>query len=316
MGSAYATRIYLKRFAWLSIAAAISTIALKTIAYVLTGSVGLLSDALESIVNLVGGIMALSMLSVAARPADKDHAFGHSKAEYFSSSVEGILIIIAAVSISYTAVQRIIYPRALEQVGWGLIVSTSASLINLGTALVLAKAAKKYDSITLKANSKHLLTDVWTSAGVIAGIGAVGLSGWNILDPLIAITVAINIVVTGVGIIRQSIAGLMDSAWSANELELLDKVLEPFLAQGVKIHAIRTRLAGARRFVSFHVLVPGHWTVDEGHHLLELIEEAVTRAIPNANVTTHLEPINDPASWNDVDLDRDDGRGVETDKPQ
>lgn len=249
--------------------------------------------------------MALSMLSVAARPADKEHAFGHSKAEYFSSSIEGILIIIAAGSISYTAIQRIISPRELEQVGLGLIVSTSASLINLGTALVLAKAAKKYDSITLRANSKHLLTDVWTSVGVILGIGAVGITGWNILDPLIAIAVAINIVVTGVGIIRQSIAGLMDSAWSVDEQEQLDKVLEPFMAKGVKIHAVRTRLAGARRFVSFHVLVPGQWTVDKGHHLLEQIEEAVTHAIPNANVTTHLEPINDPASWNDINLDRD-----------
>jgi len=316
MGSSFSTRSFLKRFAWLSIAAAISTIALKTIAYLITGSVGLLSDALESIVNLVGGIMALSMLSVAARPADKEHAFGHSKAEYFSSSIEGMLIIIAAASISYTAIQRIIFPRALEQVGLGLIVSTSASLINLGTALVLAKTAKKYDSITLKANSQHLLTDVWTSAGVIAGIGAVGLTGWNILDPLIAIAVAINIVVTGVGIIRQSIAGLMDSAWSASEQDQLERILDPFLTEGVKIHAIRTRLAGARRFVSFHVLVPGHWTVDKGHHLLEQIEAEVIRVIPNANVTTHLEPINDPASWNDVDLDRDESNGIESDKPK
>lgn len=304
MTTARKSRDFLTRFAWVSIAAAVATIILKTVAYLLTGSVGLLSDALESIVNLVGGIMALSMLTVAAQPEDDEHAYGHSKAEYFSSTVEGLLIIIAAISIAYTAVQRIISPRELEQIGWGLIVSTLASGINLAVALIILKAARQYDSITLKANANHLLTDVWTSAGVIVGVGAVALSGWNLLDPLIAIAVAINIIRTGVSILGQSVSGLMDSAWPADEQKNLNTILEPFSKKGVQFHAIRTRVAGARRFVSFHVLVPGHWTVDKGHHLLEEIEETIYRKIPNVNVITHLEPINDPASMNDLHLDR------------
>lgn len=297
-------RSFLTRFAWLSIAAAIVTIALKTIAYLLTGSVGLLSDALESIVNLVGAIVALVMLTIAARPADEDHAYGHGKAEYFSSGVEGTLILIAAVSIGVAAGQRLMSPKPLEQIGMGLIVSVAASLVNLSVALILLKAGKRHSSVTLKANAHHLLTDVWTSAGVLIGVGAVALTGWQRLDPVVAFIVAGNIVWSGVRIVRESMLGLMDTALPAEELETVQKVLDPYIHDGVECHAIRTRRAGARRFVSLHVLVPGMWTVERGHHLLECIEADIRNALPNINVFTHLESLHDPASYEDVDLDR------------
>ncbi len=297
-------RSFLTRFAWLSIAAAIVTIALKTIAYLLTDSVGLLSDALESIVNLVGAIVALVMLTIAARPADEDHAYGHSKAEYFSSGVEGTLILIAAISIGVAAGQRLISPKPLEQIGSGMIVSVAASLVNLIVALVLLKAGKRHHSITLKANAHHLLTDVWTSAGVLAGVGAVALTGWERLDPVVAFIVAGNIVWSGVRIVRESMHGLMDTALPAEELDTVQKALEPYIHDGVECHAIRTRQAGARRFVSLHVLVPGMWTVDRGHQLMECIEADIRNSLPNVSVFTHLESLHDPASYEDIDLDR------------
>jgi cation diffusion facilitator family transporter len=297
-------RLFLTRFAWLSIAAAIVTIALKTIAYLLTGSVGLLSDAMESIVNLVGAIMALAMLTIAARPADEDHAYGHSKAEYFSSGVEGTLILIAAVSIGVAAGRRLIAPKPLEQIGLGLIVSVGASLVNLFVALILLKAGKRHHSITLKANAHHLLTDVWTSAGVLAGVGAVALTGWERLDPVVAFIVAGNIVWSGVRIMRESMLGLMDTALPAEEQEAVMKALQPYIHDGVECHAIRTRQAGSRRFVSLHVLVPGMWTVDRGHKLLECIEADIRSVLPNVSVFTHLESLHDPASYEDLHLDR------------
>ena len=247
----------LTRFAWLSIAAAILTIALKTIAYLLTGSVGLLSDALESLVNLAGALMALAMLTIAVRPADDEHAYGHSKAEYFSSGVEGTLILIAAISIGVAAFQRLITPKPLEQVGLGLAVSIVASLVNLSVALVLFRASKRHNSITLNANAQHLMTDVWTSAGVLVGVGAVALTGWERLDPIVAFIVAGNIIWSGVRIVRTSVLGLMDTALPAEELSTIQRVLEGYRQDGVEYHALRTRQAGTRRFVSFHVLVPG-----------------------------------------------------------
>lgn len=297
-------RKFLKRFAWLSVAAAIFTIAFKTAAYLLTDSVGLLSDAMESIVNLIGAIMALSMLSVAAKPADDEHAYGYSKAEYFSSGVEGTLILIAAISIGVFAVMRIISPKPLEQIGLGLVVSAIASIVNFLAALILFRAGKQHDSITLEANARHLMTDVWTSAGVIIGVGAVALSGWQLLDPLIALAVSINIIWTGVQIIRKSALGLLDRALPAGDQSALQKVLHPYKESGIQFHAIRTRVAGARKFISFHVLVPGDWSVDRGHHLLENIESDIRKVLPNANVFTHLESLSDPSSWDDVDLDR------------
>ena len=297
-------RAFLTRYAWLSIGAAVLTIGMKTAAYFLTGSVGLLSDALESVVNLAGALMALAMLTIAARPADEDHAYGHTKAEYFSSGFEGALILVAAVLIAVTAIRRLITPEPLEQVGLGLIVSIAASLINLGVALVLLPAAKRYHSITLEADARHLLADVWTSAGVIIGVALVAITGWLRLDPLIALLVAANIVLTGTRIVRKSIRGLMDIAIPAEEQDTLRKVLEPYEQSGVQFHALRTRQSASRRFVSFHVLVPGNWSVQKGHQLLERIEGDIRNAIPEVTVFTHLEPINDPASWDDVSLDR------------
>ena len=296
----------LTRFAWLSIGAALATMALKTLAYYLTGSVGLLSDAMESLVNLAGALMALSMLTVAARPADEDHPYGHGKAEYFSAGVEGTLILVAAASIAYAAVQRLLHPRALEQLGLGLAVSVVASLVNLVVALILLKAARAHRSATLSANAHHLLTDVWTSVGVLVGVGAVALTGWQSLDPLVAIAVAANIVWTGTRIVRDSVYGLMDAALPLTELELLKKLLDRYGGEGVHYHALRTRQSGARRFVSLHVLVPGEWSVQHGHDTLERIEADIRRALPPVTVFTHLEPIGDPAAMNDLDLHRDE----------
>jgi cation diffusion facilitator family transporter len=294
----------LTRYAWLSIAAAVLTIGMKTAAYLLTGSVGLLSDALESVVNLAGALMALAMLTIAARPADEEHAYGHSKAEYFSSGFEGALILVAAVMISVTAIRRLITPELLEQVGLGLIVSIAASLINLGVALVILPAAKRYNSITLEADARHLLTDVWTSVGVIVGVALAAITGWLRLDPIVALLVAANILWTGIRIVRKSVQGLMDIAIPVEEQNTLRRVLEPYEQTGVQFHALRTRQSASRRFVSFHVLVPGNWSVHQGHQLLERIEADIRNAIPEVTVFTHLESLEDPASWNDVALDR------------
>ncbi len=304
MTSNILNRSSLTRFAWLSIGAALVTIALKTIAYFLTGSVGLLSDALESVVNLVGALIALAMLTIAARPADEDHAYGHSKAEYFSSGAEGMLILVAAVSIIISAAPRLIAPKPLEQVGIGLGVSVAASLVNLGVARALLRAGKVHNSITLEADAHHLMTDVWTSVGVLAGVGMVALTGWEILDPIVAFVVAGNIIWTGVRIVRSSALGLMDTSLAVPEQNKLKGVLEKNMKDEVQYHALRTRQSGSRQFISFHVLVPGEWTVERGHRLLEAIEADIRKALPNATVFTHLEPLNDPASWEDTTLDR------------
>ncbi len=303
-------RAFLTRFAWLSMAAAALTIILKAIAYFLTGSVGLLSDALESFVNLAGALMALAMLTIAARPADEDHAYVHSKAEYFSSGVEGTLILVAAASIAFAAIQRFITPQPLEQVGLGVGVSVVASLVNLGVALVLRRAGKQYQSITLEANAHHLLTDVWTSAGVLLGVAAVALTGWQQLDPIVALLVAANIIWAGIRIVRQSVLGLMDTSLPPDELQQIEAAFAPYLARGLEFHALRTRQSGARRFVSFHVLVPGHWTVQEGHEILEQIEADVRQTLPHVTAFTHLESLNDPASWEDISLDRVEKKNV------
>jgi cation diffusion facilitator family transporter len=298
------SRSSLKRFAWLSIAAALVAIGLKMTAYLLTDSVGLLSDAMESLVNLATALMALAMLSVAARPADEEHAYGHGKAEYFASGVEGTLILIAAIVISISAIQRLITPKALEEIGVGLLVSLSASGVNLVVALILLNAGKNNNSVTLEANARHLLTDVWTSAGIVAGVGAVALTGWVQLDPIIALVVAGNIVRTGIRIVQQSALGLMDTALPTEIQDSLRKILDGYTRTGIEYHALRTRQAGARCFVSLHVLVPGEWTVHRGHSLLEQIEADIRRALPNVTVFTHLESLDDPASYDDVTLDR------------
>jgi cation diffusion facilitator family transporter len=294
----------LGRFAWLSIAAAVATIALKMTAWRLTGSVGLLSDALESLVNLVAAIMTLLMLNVAARPPDDEHAYGHGKAEYFASGAEGALILLAAAGIGWTAFGRLLSPQPIEQVGLGVLVSCAASLVNLGVSRVLMTAGRRYHSIALEADAHHLMTDVWTSAGVLFAIGLVAVTGWTILDPIIALVVAAQIVWTGIKLLRRSALGLLDTALAAPEQAAVRAVLARHEGPEVHFHAVRTRMAGARRFVSMHVLVPGGWTVQRGHDLLETIEAEVRGAIPHATVFTHLEALEDPASWQDEGLDR------------
>lgn len=298
------SRSHLTRFAWLSIAAAFATIGLKGTAYFLTGSVGLLSDALESLVNLAGAGLALGMLTLAAAPPDEEHAYGHSKAEYFSSGVEGALILLAAVSIAVAAIFRLFNPRPLEAIGLGLSVSVLASLINFGVAWVLLRAGKRYNSVSLEADAQHLMTDVWTSVAVLAAVGLVAITGWTILDPVSALLVAANITRTAFGIVRKSALGLLDTALPPEELARLKAALAQYESQGIQFHAVRTRQSGARRFVSMHVLVPGDWTVQKGHRLLERIEAGVRAALENVTVLTHLESLQDKASFEDQSLDR------------
>lgn len=294
-------RTSLVRFAWLSIAAACVTITLKVAAYLLSGSIGLLSDALESGVNLIAAIVALGALAVAARPPDQQHHFGHEKAEYFSSGVEGALILVAACSIVYTSVQRLLNLQPLEQVGVGLVASTAASAVNFVVARILLQAGRSYHSITLEADSQHLMTDVWTSVGVIVGVAAVAITGWLWLDPIIALLVGLNIVRSGWQLIRRSIQGLMDSAIAPDEQAKIEAILNTFQDEGVEWHQLQTRQSGARRFITLHVLVPGEWSVRTGHDLIERLEQEIGQAIPEAIITTHLEPIpgttpgNDPA---------------------
>jgi cation diffusion facilitator family transporter len=294
----------LSRYAWLSIATAIATILLKGVAWWITGSVGLLSDALESFVNLAGALMALAMLSLAAQPPDDNHAYGHGKAEYFSSAFEGFLIALAAAMIAWKAIERLLAPQPLEAVGVGLAVSVAASLLNLATARTLMSVGRKYRSITLEADAHHLMTDVITSVGVIVGVGLVWFTGWLWLDPAIALAVAANILWTGWHLMRRSTAGLMDVALPADELQAIATALDRYRGQGLDFHALRTRQAGTRGFVSLHVLVPGDWTVQQGHDWCERIEADIRAAVPHAHVTTHLEPREDPVSHADALLDR------------
>ncbi len=295
----------LRRYIYLSIGAAVLTIGLKSAAYLLTGSIGLLSDAMESLVNLVAALLALFLLTIAERPPDEDHAYGHTKAEYFSSAAEGALILLAAYSIGAAAFGRILTPQPLENVGIGLVVSLAASAINFGVARVLLRAGRQHNSITLEADGHHLMTDVWTSAGVVAGIIAVALSGWLILDPLIALAVAANIVWSGVQLMRRSALGLLDSAIPQAERDQIGEIMARYAPQGVQFHSLRTRQAGQRRFLSTHVLVPGKWTVQRGHNLLEQIERDIRQTLPGpTTILTHLEPIEDPVSMEDMAIDR------------
>jgi len=298
-------RASLTRFAWLSIGAALATITLKVSAYFLTGSVGLLSDAIESLVNLAGAIMALVMLSIAARPADESHVYGHSKAEYFASLLEGSLILAAAAWIIVTAVNRLLHPQELQDLGIGLVVSAAASLINFTVARILMNQGRKQNSITLEADAQHLMTDVWTSAGVIAGVAIAGLTGWTVIDPILAIAVALNILWTGFELIRRSVQGLMDAALPAEEQGRIEDVMKIYRKKGVNFHALLTRQAAARRFISVHMLVPGEWTVHDAHHMAEDFEADVRTALGGVvTVITHLEPVEDEISMEDIYLDR------------
>ena len=294
-----------ERFAWLSAVAALATIALKTLAWWLTGSVGLLSDALESFVNLAAALLAVSMLRLAAAPPDEGHQFGHSKAEYFSAGIEGALIVLAAAGIFATALPRLIQPLPLETPILGLGISAAATAINLAMALTLRRAGRRHDSITLEADARHLMTDVWTSIGVITGVALVVATGWLLLDPLVALAVAAYIIWTGVDLMRRSVSGLLDAAISRDEQNAIGRLFTEYSRRhGISFHALRTRQAGARRFVAFHVLVPDAWSVAQAHRLCEEIEARVRSMVPHAAVDTHIEPISDPASYEDRSLDR------------
>lgn len=294
----------LLRFAALSVVAALVTIGLKGGAYLLTGSIGLLSDALESFVNLIAAVVALFALSVAARPADEEHAYGHTKAEYFSSGFEGALILVAAASIVVAAGRRLIDPRPIAEPALGLAIIAVAAAINLGVARVLLRAGRHHESIALEADAQHLMADVWTSLGVIVGVGAAAFTGWHRLDAIVAIAVALNVLYSGFRLVRRSMLGLLDTSLPEETLARIKSILESHGDSGVRYHALRTRQAGARRFISCHILVPGGWTVQRGHDLLEEIEERIREAVPRSVVDTHLEPIEDPVSWEDTRLER------------
>ncbi len=294
----------LTHYAWLSIAAALTTLFLKMASYWLTGSVGLLSDALESLVNLTAAIIALVSLTVSARPADEEHAYGHTKVEYFSSGIEGALILVAAACIGWSAALHLVHPHPLEKLSAGLVIAIVASVINLVVARILFRAARRAHSVTLEADACHLMTDVWTSVAVISGVFMVSLTGWFWLDPLLGLAVAAHIVITGVKLVRNSMMGLMDTGLPPEELVLIRQILEKYAGGGVQYHALRTRVAGAWRFMSVHLLVPGDWTVAHGHDVAEQIEQELRAKVLRLTVTTHLEPVEDPASWDDVELER------------
>jgi len=295
----------LQRFAWLSVAASLVTIGLKTWAWQLTGSVGLLSDALESLVNLAAALLALSMLRLAASPPDAQHHYGFSKAEYFSAGIEGALIVVAAGGILATALPRLFHPQALDAPLLGLGINMIATGVNLGTAMVLLRAGKQHHSIALEADGRHLMTDVLTSAGVVVGVGLVYATGWLALDPLVALAVGAHIVFTGWGLMRGSVSGLLDVAIPHADLSEIHKLFSEYSKRyGVSFHALRTRQAGARRFVTFHLLVPDAWSVKQAHQLSEEIESRIRALVPQASLLTHIEPISDPASYDDQELDR------------
>ncbi len=294
----------LPRYAWLSVAAAVLTIALKLLAWRLTGSVGLLSDAMESLVNLVAALATLGAVLIAARPPDEDHAFGHDKVEYFAAGFEGALILAVAGAIVWSAVPRLLSPPPLADLGPGLALSTLASLINLGVGRLLIVKGRSSGSPALKAEGHHLMTDVWTSAGVLLGLTLVWLTGWNFLDPLMALVVAGIILFMGVRLLRSAVHGLLDRALPEASLEAVREVLHRYEGEQVRFHALRTRASGARQFVAIHVLVPDEWTVRRGHDLLERIESDLRAVLPAGHIFTHLEPLNDPASWEDQALDR------------
>jgi cation diffusion facilitator family transporter len=297
----------LRKFVYLSIAAAVATITIKLTAYFLTNSVGLLSDGLESCVNLVAAIVALIMLNLAEKPADEGHAFGHNKAEYFSSAIEGGLIVLAACAIIWSAIPRLINPQPIENVGIGLLVATGASLINLAVALVLIRNGRKHHSITLEADGKHLMTDVVTSGGVLLGVGLVHLTGWMILDSIVAIGVALNIIWTGYILMKRSAMGLLDSAIPDDETDRVIQVIEKYKSENIEFHSLMTRQAGQRKFISFHLLVPDAWNIKKGHDLSEKVEKEIRNLFPGSpvNVFTHLEPSEDPESFRDINIDRE-----------
>ena len=293
----------LRKYAWLSILAAVLTIGLKTGAYLLTGSVGLLSDAAESVVNLVAAVIALIALSVAARPADHNHHYGHGKAEYFSAAIEGLMIFVAAAVILVSAVQRLLHPQELERLGLGLAMSLVATAINASVGLLLIRVGRAHRSATLSADGKHLMTDVWTSVGVVLGVLLVGITGWLPLDAIVAIAVALNILVVGSRLVASSTSALLDAALAPSDVALVTAVLDRHRSADVDFHGLQTRESGRTRFVSFHVLVPGAWSVQQAHDLVEVVEGEVLGALDGVHVSTHIEPKEDERSYSDYTYD-------------
>jgi cation diffusion facilitator family transporter len=296
-------QVNLTKYAWLSIAAALATITLKVLAWRITGSVGLLSDAAESLVNLAAAILALCMLIVAARPADENHHFGHTKAEYFSAAVEGVLIFVAAVLIIVSAVDRLLSPQMPEALGLGAIIAGGASVINGVVGTILIRAGRRFRSPTLVADGRHLWTDVITSIGVIVGIILVWLTNWAPLDPIVALLVGVNIIYTGITLVRDSTRGLMDSTLPAAENQELAQILSGFTTDEVHFHGLRTRMAARQRFAVVDMLVPGAWSVRQGHDLIEQVSAAVEQAFPGLVLQVHMEPREDPRAYDDYEVE-------------
>jgi cation diffusion facilitator family transporter len=292
----------LVRYAWLSVGAALATITLKFAAFAITGSVGLLSDALEGIVNLVAAFVALMTLKVVEQPPDQTHEYGHDKAGYFSAGIEGTLIIVAAVTILFTSANRLLNPQPIEQGAIGLIIAGLAALINLFVGQILIRTGKEHRSITLEADGHHLMSDVWSSVGVIAGVGLAIISGIEWIDPVVAMLVGIKIGWEGIKILRRSMSGLMDTAMPANERAALENILNQYQeVKGIEWHGLRTRQSGALSFVDVHVLTPPAWTVQQAHDLIEVMERDIAEQLPGATVNTHIEPQGDPAAMADAD---------------
>lgn len=287
-----------KRYAVYSILASVLTLALKFGAWAMTDSVGLLSDATESLVNLTAAVLALTAITIAMRPADSHHTYGHGKAEYFSSGIEGVLIIVAAFGIGYAALGRFFSPQPLSNLGLGLVLALLSSVVNYVTAKGMLKAAKRFDSITLEADAKHLLTDVWTSVGLVAGLAILMVAPqWKILDPIIAMVMAVNIVFTGIGLLKRSVAGLMDDALPDEEIAIIAKAIQSYTGDACTFHGLRTRKSGSTRFIDFHLLVPGDMTVNDSHELCECIEEMIHSKLERAEVTIHVEPLECETSY-------------------
>jgi cation diffusion facilitator family transporter len=286
-------------YAWISVATSVVTIVLKFAAYYMTGSVGLLSDAVEAVVNIVAALVALAVLTYSGAAPDREHNFGHEKAQYFSSGIEGTLIFVASAGIVWSAIPRLFSPQPLEQIGMGLALSVLAAVANAACASMMLRAARSHRSITLEADARHLLTDVWTTVGVFVGVVLVAMTGWLILDPLIALAVALQILWTGWHLIVRSFDGLMDRAIPDEDRAVIVEVLEKLHEEGGDYHALRTRVAGAKSFVNVHILVPGSMSVQAGHDLVERLENEIQSRLPHVEVLTHLEPLEDPKSWDD-----------------
>lgn len=293
----------LRKYAWLSIATALVTMLLKSGAWVITGSMGLLADAAESLVNLVAAVAALVAVTIAAMPADENHHFGHSKAEYFSAALEGILVVVAAGSIIYLAVDRLLNPRPLDSLGLGLALSIVSALFNGVVGQVLIRVGRRHRSVALRADGTHLMADVYTSAGVVVGLALVWATGWEWLDPVIAILVGVHILVAGYRLISESTGGLMDASLSPEDNARIQEILDAHTEKGrIEFHSVRTRESAARQFMEMHMLVPGDWTVRRGHDVMEDLIDRINAEFPAMRVTGHLEPISDPRSYEDMHL--------------